>query len=41
VFECLINLSIVPYRSYGVKWMNSYKAANQFDNAQKFKRETA
>jgi hypothetical protein len=47
VFECLINPStrerqeLVPSRAYGVKWTASSKAANQFDNAQKSKRENA
>jgi hypothetical protein len=31
----------VPSRDYGVKWTASYKAANQFDNIQKSKRENA
>ena len=45
MFECLINPStrerqeLVPSRAYGVKWMASSKVANQFENAQKSKRE--
>jgi hypothetical protein len=31
----------VPSRAYGVKWTTSSMVANQFDNAQKSKRENA